>query len=324
MTVFLLEIREKIRIFYAKYGTAIIMLGKFLIALWSVYYIDSTIGYNVKLTLLPIVLGIALVGAVLPASAFPIIVAILVLIHLYTLSLEVTLTTAAIFLMMLLIYIIFMPENGFVIVLVPLLFSIKIPYLLPLILGLMGSVSAIIPMSYGVIGYYLIQYVSGSATVLVETNSLGKLEKYMQLVNGLKDNYMLYSVIIAFVVTLLVTMLIKSLPIAYAPIFAIITGVILQMIVLLSFNLLNNGAGANISLAEIVIGCIVSGCIAILYQLVIRSVDYKRTESIQFEDDEYYYYVKAVPKIAVTESNIQVKKIVRRDEEKVNLDDSEV
>jgi hypothetical protein len=34
--------------------------------------------------------------------------------------------------------------------------------------------------------------------------------------------------------------------------------------------------------------------------------------------------VKAVPKIAVTESDIQVKKIVRRDEEKVNLDDSEV
>ena len=26
-------------------------------------------------------------------------------------------------------------------------------------------------------------------------------------------------------------------------------------------------------------------------------VDYKRTERLQFEDDEYYYYVKAVPKI---------------------------
>lgn len=26
------------------------------------------------------------------------------------------------------------------------------------------------------------------------------------------------------------------------------------------------------------------------------SVDYSRTENVQFEDDEYYYYVKAVPK----------------------------
>jgi hypothetical protein len=129
---------------------------------------------------------------------------------------------------------------------------------------------------------------------------------------------------IAFALTLLVTMLIKNLPVAYAPVFAIITGVILQIMVLLIFNLSNDGIGATISLAEIIIGCMVSGCIAIVYQLVIRSVDYKRTETIQFEDDEYYYYVKAVPKIAVTESDIQVKKIVRRDEEKVNLDDSEV
>ena len=29
------------------------------------------------------------------------------------------------------------------------------------------------------------------------------------------------------------------------------------------------------------------------------SVDYSRTERVQFEDDEYYYYVKAVPKVVV-------------------------
>lgn len=27
------------------------------------------------------------------------------------------------------------------------------------------------------------------------------------------------------------------------------------------------------------------------------NLDYSRTERVQFEDDEYYYYVKAVPKI---------------------------
>ena len=26
-------------------------------------------------------------------------------------------------------------------------------------------------------------------------------------------------------------------------------------------------------------------------------LDYKHTERVQFEDDDYYYYVKAVPKI---------------------------
>ena len=39
------------------------------------------------------------------------------------------------------------------------------------------------------------------------------------------------------------------------------------------------------------------------------AVDYSRTETLQFEDDEYYYYVKAVPKVGVTLPEKQVKHI---------------
>ena len=38
-------------------------------------------------------------------------------------------------------------------------------------------------------------------------------------------------------------------------------------------------------------------------------VDYSRTERVQFEDDEYYYYVKAVPKMNVAAATKTVKKI---------------
>ena len=34
-----------------------------------------------------------------------------------------------------------------------------------------------------------------------------------------------------------------------------------------------------------------------------------RAEKVQFEDDEYYYYVKAVPKVTVTRPEKQVKQI---------------
>ena len=39
------------------------------------------------------------------------------------------------------------------------------------------------------------------------------------------------------------------------------------------------------------------------------NVDYTRTERVQFEDDEYYYYVKAVPKNTVSIADKQIKKI---------------
>ena len=43
------------------------------------------------------------------------------------------------------------------------------------------------------------------------------------------------------------------------------------------------------------------------------SVDYSRTEHLQFEDDEYYYYVKAVPKLTVAAPDKVVKHINERE-----------
>ena len=49
-------------------------------------------------------------------------------------------------------------------------------------------------------------------------------------------------------------------------------------------------------------------------EFMIFSVDYSRTQRMQFEDDEYYYYVKAVPKIVVSAPEKTVKKINERQE----------
>jgi hypothetical protein len=41
-------------------------------------------------------------------------------------------------------------------------------------------------------------------------------------------------------------------------------------------------------------------------------VDYSRTECVQYEDDEYYYYVKAVPKLTIVNADVRVKQINAR------------
>ena len=61
------------------------------------------------------------------------------------------------------------------------------------------------------------------------------------------------------------------------------------------------------------------GILALLIAFVIQffcfHLDYSRTERLQFEDDEYYYYVKAIPKVMVSGSEKKVKKFSGRDEE---------
>ena len=46
-----------------------------------------------------------------------------------------------------------------------------------------------------------------------------------------------------------------------------------------------------------------------IVKFFVFSVDYTRKERLQFEDDEYYYYVKAVPKSSVTIPEKTVKRI---------------
>ncbi len=65
----------------------------------------------------------------------------------------------------------------------------------------------------------------------------------------------------------------------------------------------------NISYIEIILSAVLGAVTGLVLELLFFSVDYSRTENIQFEDDEYYYYVKAVPKVGVAVPEKKVKRI---------------
>ena len=68
----------------------------------------------------------------------------------------------------------------------------------------------------------------------------------------------------------------------------------------------------SVSVGAVVLGTLGSLLLALVVEFFVLSVDYSRTEYTQFEDDEYYYYVKAVPKMSIAVSNKKVKKINSR------------
>ena len=65
----------------------------------------------------------------------------------------------------------------------------------------------------------------------------------------------------------------------------------------------------SVSVGGLILGSIVAVGVAFVIKFFVFNVDYSRTERVQFEDDEYYYYVKAVPKINVTAPEMNVKRI---------------
>ena len=110
----------------------------------------------------------------------------------------------------------------------------------------------------------------------------------------------------AFAVTLVVVYLIRRMSIDHSWTIAMIAGSLVNIMMLLIGDLMYD---TNVSIIGIMIGGIISFLLAKVLQFFVFSVDYSRTERVQFEDDEYYYYVKAIPKLNVATPAKTVKKI---------------
>ena len=112
--------------------------------------------------------------------------------------------------------------------------------------------------------------------------------------------------VVVFAIVLLIVYAIRRKSIDHAWMKAILIGVTVEFVALLVGSLILN---TKVSILWLVIGTALSLVIAVILQFFVFSVDYTRVEHTQFEDDEYYYYVKAVPKLNVAEPEMNVKRI---------------
>ena len=92
---------------------------------------------------------------------------------------------------------------------------------------------------------------------------------------------------------------------------AISIGTGLYLILILISNLACESMTYN-KLFWIVLGSILTCILAIIITDLILPLDYNRTELIEFEDDEYKYFVRAVPKASVSRKSVKIKRISSR------------
>lgn len=302
----LLVFREQLKKFYGKYELYITPVLKFLLALVTLIMINDTIGYMSELKNITVVLGLALICAFLPMNLTVLVAAAVTLGHLYKFSMECAVVALAVFLLLFILYFRFSPRDTVAVLLTPLCFILKIPYVIPISMGLVGTPVSAVSVASGTIVYYMIKYMTDSASVLSTFEEEKMLEKFRYVIDGMLENRDMFVTIAAFVATLSIVYLIRRLKVDYAWTIAMITGALLDILILLFGDLMYN---TKISIMGVIIGSAVSVLLAKILEFFVFNVDYSRTEYVQFEDDEYYYYVKAVPKISVARPEKQVKQI---------------
>ena len=112
--------------------------------------------------------------------------------------------------------------------------------------------------------------------------------------------------LVAFVAVILVVNLIRTRMFDYAWRIAIVAGGVIYVVIMLIGSIF---MGISISVVPMIIFSVVSVLIGLVLEFFVYGGDYTRTERLEYEDDEYYYYVKAVPKALVATSERSIKKI---------------
>ncbi len=302
----LLVLRQQIRNFVSKNEVYLKPVLKLLIALTAILVINHKLGYMKKIDSVPVALIAALMCSFMPMNFIVLIAAVFVVLHVYALSLECAIVVLAVFVVLFLLYFRFSPKDTIVVVLTPILQVMGIPYVIPVSMGLLGTPASAVSVGCGLVVSYLLRTVNDTAVALSTMETEDMATRFRLIIDALLDNKVLILMIVAFAVTVIATYLIRRLSINYAWHIAIVAGAVLDAVVILVGDLALDG---GISIGGLLVGTILAILVGFVIEFLVMNLDYSHTEKVQFEDDDYYYYVKAVPKATVSVPAKTVKKI---------------
>ena len=159
----------------------------------------------------------------------------------------------------------------------------------------------------GTVVYYFLDGIHQNAATLMNVTAekdTAAQSKFDISIGQLLNNKEMFLVIAIFVVAAIVVYIVRRMEVDHAWTLAIISGVLIEVAGLFVGFIVLNISGKTVGL---LVGSIISLLIGFLIQFLFMNLDYARTERVQFEDDDYYYYVKAVPKKMVAVKEVTVK-----------------
>ena len=302
----LLVFRERVKNIYQKYNLYITPAVKFIFALISLIAINNELGYDARLKSIPIVLALSLLSAFTPSAIMVLVSGLVATLHFYFVSPIMSIIVLILFIIIYLLFARFTPRYGYVILAIPILFFLKIPYMIPILLGIIATPIGIIPITCGVFIYYVLDVIKAAITMQQNTSLEDILQLYINVIDSLTGNKQMIMTIVIFALILLVVFYVRKMKFDYAFEISIAAGAFTSILGFLVSDLILDKSD---QIFAMLLGTVVSAGIVFAINFFKLTLDYSRTEIVQFEDDAYYYYVKAVPKITVTTPQMKVKHI---------------
>ena len=303
----LLLIRDSIKSVFKKYNAAIIPVLRFIAAFVTFALINGDLGYNEKLTGISVLVLLSAISAFFPMGVTVFLSGILMIFHIYSASMFLSLIFIVIIAILYFLLMRLAPGYSSLIIAIPVLTFFHMEALVPIAVGLVGSPIAIFAMIPGIVVSVLFNIIKeavkmSAGSMQIEDN----LQIYVFVIKSLLENKLMLLMIAAAIAVFLATYICRRLAVSHSYILGIIAGIIVNLIVMIVGGLVFE---VNVSVLWIFLGSIISGALAFAVQFFKYLLDYSSVEHLQFDDDDYFYYVTAVPKLSVTSQDLNILKI---------------
>ncbi|MBQ9232811.1 MAG: hypothetical protein IJ167_02080 [Lachnospiraceae bacterium] len=306
----LIQVRDAIRNFLRRFDEVISPIFYFIAAWFMFWSINNLYGYSELFERGIVTFLLSVICALVSAPMAVLIGCVVIIFNCFFVAKEIGIIAVLVFIIIYCMYMRMFPDCAWILFFVPIMYIFKMTYAIPLIVAIFAGASGIVPAAIGIFLYKFAIGVSDINSMLLTAVKKEDVDIYSYLIdNVLKDKDMLLTAIV-FAIVILLTFFIYRLPFDYSWYVAIGAGGIINV---LTFMVVGVMMDMEIPFGSLVFGSFVGILVTVVVQICKRLVDYSRKEVVQFEDDDYYYYVKAVPKYGVAEKKKTVKKITGQD-----------
>lgn len=303
MTSFMV-VRDRLRKFIQAHEIGVTRTAHGILTFIGLLTIMSTFPYAEGLNHIWILLPLTVAGAFMPISAVGLLLTVFLLINLASLSMPIAGIATVFFAISYMFCGVYQAKKVHLLVGGVIARQLSIPFVIPVqaaLLGTAGEVVTVICTSF--ISFFLHE-VYNNVNIFMDSESNMNIVDFIQ--EKIIGNQIFYVYILAMVSLFLAVYIIRTRNIQHAWVWSVLGGVSIEFIIMLAgYLFIGNKGGILMSVFANVFTLVVGLATSYLYQ----DLDYTRIEKVQFEDDDYYYYVTAVPKISLTEEEVSIKHI---------------
>ena len=298
-----IRVRDDIRKYVLSREMLFLKIWNGLVAFVGLLCISANFGHFKQVSNIGVSIILSIICAFFPIRGVSIVLAAVLFIDLLSIKAEIALVALAMVIIGYVVCAYFRSKNTYNMVVVPICYSFGAPYVMSLACGLMSSIEELASVICGsVIAFYL-HVIKENITSITDVNS--PVSAISLVKEQMISNKMFWFFIAAMTAMFLVVYFLRRSSINMSWIVANAVGVAIEFIIMLSGYLFTSQKS---EIPGLILGNILVLIVGVILNYFVLDLDYSRIEKVQFEDDDYYYYVTAVPKIRIVEEDKEIKK----------------